>query len=200
MPVYRDSIDHVIGILDMRRLIKADSLADLSKDKLTQLMDDPYFVPEGTALHRQLVHFQHNHQRTAMVVDEYGDIQGLITLEDILEEIVGEFTTETSPSDGDVVPDKNSSAYLVNAGANIRSLNRMMNWQLPTDGAKTLNGLILEQLEKIPEQGTGLKLGDYPIDIVQTSDNVINLVRIHSPELMQTDGTETGSTELAKSG
>jgi Mg2+/Co2+ transporter CorB len=200
MPVYRDSIDHVIGILDMRRLIKADSLADLSKDKLTQLMDDPYFVPEGTALHRQLVHFQHNRQRTAMVVDEYGDIQGLITLEDILEEIVGEFTTETSPSDGDVVPDKNSSAYLVNAGANIRSLNRMMNWQLPTDGAKTLNGLILEQLEKIPEQGTGLKLGDYPIDIVQTSDNVINLVRIHSPEHMQTDGTEAGSTELAKSG
>jgi len=182
LPIYRDSIDHVIGMLDLRRLILNEGLDDLAPNKLAAIMDDPYFIPEGTALHKQLVQFQQNRKRAALVVDEYGDIQGLVTLEDILEEIVGEFTTDITPAHTDVTPDKGDSSYLVNASANIRSLNRMMNWDLPTDGAKTLNGVILEHLETIPETGTGLQLGDYPIEIVQTSDNVVNLVRIHSPE------------------
>jgi Mg2+/Co2+ transporter CorB len=181
LPIYQDSIDNILGILDLRRLIGTDHLDSLDARKLRQIMADPYFIPEGTALHRQLVQFQHNRRRTALVVDEYGDIQGLVTLEDILEEIVGEFASDGMPSHADVKPDTDSSSFLVDAGANIRSLNRMMNWHLPTDGAKTLNGLILEQLETIPAQGTGLKLGDYPVEILQTSENIINLVRIGNP-------------------
>jgi Mg2+/Co2+ transporter CorB len=182
LPIYQDSIDNVLGIVDLRRLVSADNLDKLSATKLQQIMAAPYFVPEGTALHHQLVQFQRNRRRTALVVDEYGDIQGLVTLEDILEEIVGEFASDASPSHADVKQDLDSDSYLVDAGANIRSLNRMMNWHLPTDGAKTLNGLILEQLETIPEQGTGLTLGEYPVEILRTSENVVNLVRIGSPD------------------
>ena len=182
LPVYHDSIDHVIGMLDLRRLILNEGLQELSLTKLAAVTEDPYFVPEGTSLHKQLVQFQQNRKRAALVVDEYGDIQGLVTLEDILEEIVGEFTTDVTPTHNDVTPDKDDGSFLVNASANIRSLNRMMNWDLPTDGAKTLNGVILEHLETIPETGAGLQLGNYPIEIVQTSDHVVNLVRIHSPD------------------
>ena len=182
LPIYQDSIDNVLGILDLRRLVGTDNLSNLDAVKLRQIMANPYFVPEGTPLHRQLVQFQHNRRHSALVVDEYGDIQGLVTLEDILEEIVGEFASDGSPSHADVKPDEDSNGFLVDAGANIRSLNRMMNWHLPTDGAKTLNGLILEQLETIPEQGTGLMLGDYPVEILQTSENIVNLVRIRSPD------------------
>jgi Mg2+/Co2+ transporter CorB len=181
LPVYHDSIDNVIGMLDLRRLIRTEGLASFDRDHMQRIMDEPYFVPEGAPLHRQLVQFQTTKQRAALVVDEFGDIQGLITLEDILEEIIGDFTTDVSPAHSDVVQDKNQHSYLVNAGANIRALNRMMNWHLPVDEAKTLNGLILEQLEEIPETGTDLQLGDYNVEIVQTSENVINLVRIHSP-------------------
>jgi Mg2+/Co2+ transporter CorB len=183
LPIFKDSIDHVAGILDLRRLIRTEGLSSFKATQLQQLMDEPYFVPEGTPLHRQLMQFQNNKQRAALVVDEYGDIQGLVTLEDILEEIVGEFTSDEGPTHTDVQPDKAANCYLVNAGANIRSLNRTMNWQLPIDGAKTLNGLILEQLEEIPETGTGLQLGDYSVEIMQTSENVINQVRIRPPEL-----------------
>jgi Mg2+/Co2+ transporter CorB len=144
------------------------------------LMEDPYFVPEGTPLNKQLVQFQRARQRTAFIVDEYGDIQGIVTLEDILEEIVGEFTSEPAPTHADVRKD-DKSGYIVKGSANIRALNRMMNWHLPTDGPKTLNGLIVETLEMIPEQGTGLLLNDYPIEILQTSDSIVQSVRINSP-------------------
>jgi len=187
LPVYRDGIDNVVGVLDLRRLIRSEGLTRLDQKRLLSIMDAPYFVPEGTPLHRQLVQFQQNSMRAALVVDEYGDIQGMVTLEDILEEIIGEFTTDESPQVDDVQPEKNSSTFLVNAGANIRSLNRMMNWNLPTDGAKTLNGLILEQLETIPETGTGLRLGDYPVEIIETSDNVVNTVRIRTPDSKPTN-------------
>jgi Mg2+/Co2+ transporter CorB len=182
LPVYRDSIDNVVGMLDLRRLIGSEGLSAFDAQRLRELMDEPYFVPEGTPLHRQLIQFQATKQRAALVVDEFGDIQGLVTLEDILEEIVGDFTTDASPSHADVVPDTQPHNYIVNAGANIRSLNRMMNWKLPVDEAKTLNGLILEQLEDIPEPGTALQLGAYSIEILKTSENAINLVRIHSPK------------------
>jgi Mg2+/Co2+ transporter CorB len=182
LPVFHDSIDHVVGMLDLRRLIRTDGLAAFDREQLQRYMDEPYFVPEATPLHRQLVQFQTTQQRAALVVDEFGDIQGLVTLEDILEEIIGDFTTDVSPAHTDVVADKNQHSYLVNAGANIRALNRMMTWHLPVNGAKTLNGLILEQLEEIPTTGTDLQVGDYNVEIVQTSENVINLVRIRSPE------------------
>jgi Mg2+/Co2+ transporter CorB len=183
LPVFSDSIDHVVGILDLRHLIRAEGLSSFQSGQLQELMDEPYFVPEGTPLHSQLMQFQRNKQRAALVVDEYGDIQGLITLEDILEEIVGEFTGDEGPIHAGVTPDTIPNCYLVDAGANIRSHNRMMNWQLPIDGAKTLNGLILEQLGEIPETGTSLQLGDYSIEIMQTSENVINQVRIRPQEL-----------------
>jgi Mg2+/Co2+ transporter CorB len=181
MPVYRERIDEVAGMLDLRRLIHADGLAQLDKHKLLSLTEDPYFVPEGTPLHKQLVQFQHNRQHAALVVDEYGDIQGLVTLGDILEEIVGEFTGDETPDLADVQEEPGDTSFLVEASANIRSLNRMMKWSLPTDGATTLNGLILEKLETIPETGISLQLGDYLVEILQTSENSVNRVRIRPP-------------------
>jgi len=181
LPVFRDSIDDVIGILHVKRLVQSGAIESLNKGVLMGLVEEPYFVPEGTPLNKQLVQFQRARQRTAFVVDEYGDIQGMVTLEDILEEIVGEFTSEPTPAHADVRTD-GASGYVVEASANIRSLNRMMNWSLPTDGPKTLNGLIIEQLETIPEQGTGLMLNDYPVEILSTSDNAIKTVRVRAPE------------------
>jgi Mg2+/Co2+ transporter CorB len=180
LPVFRDSLDDVIGILHMKRLIQNSELEQLDKQTLERLVEPPYFVPEGTPLNKQLLQFQRSRQRTALVVDEYGDIQGIVTLEDILEEIVGEFTSEPAPSHADVRED-DRAGYVVRASANIRDLNRTMNWNLPTDGPKTLNGLILEQLETIPEKGTGLMLNDYPVEILQTSENVVKTVRIGTP-------------------
>jgi Mg2+/Co2+ transporter CorB len=177
LPIYRDSIDNVEGMLDLRKL-RTNGLVDLDLAEIVRVMDEPYFVPENTPLHHQLIQFQHLKQRAALVVDEYGDIQGMVTLEDILTEIVGELSSESGPVHTDVTPEKNSSSYLVNASANVRSLNRTMNWNLPVEEATTLNGLILEQLEDIPETGTDFQLGSYSVEIVQTSENVINQVRI----------------------
>jgi len=180
LPVFRDSIDDVIGILHMKRLVQSSGLEQLNKPLLMNLVEDPYFVPEGTPLNKQLVQFQRARQRTAFIVDEYGDIQGIVTLEDILEEIVGEFTSEPAPTHADVRKD-GKSGFIVKGSANIRALNRMMKWHLPTNGPKTLNGLILETLEAIPAPGTGLKLNDYPIEILETSDNIVQSVRINPP-------------------
>jgi Mg2+/Co2+ transporter CorB len=176
LPVYRDNIDQVIGILHMRRLA---TLAQRSfdQDTLTELLDEPYFVPEGTPLSTQLVQFQRRRKRIALVVDEYGDIQGIVTLEDILEEIVGEFTTDPGDDDDDVIKD-GANTWLVDGTANIRELNRSQDWVLPTDGPKTINGLILELLETIPEQRTCLKINGYPIEIVESDDTRIRTVRV----------------------
>jgi len=180
LPVFKDSVDDVLGILHMKRLVRSVGLEQLNKDVLMTLVEDPYFVPEGTPLNKQLVQFQRARQRTAFIVDEYGDIQGIVTLEDILEEIVGEFTSEPTPTHADVRTDENPG-YVVKGSANIRALNRMMQWHLPTDGPKTLNGLIVETLEAIPKQGTGLMLSDYPVEILETSDSIVQSVRINSP-------------------
>jgi Mg2+/Co2+ transporter CorB len=176
LPVYRDTIDQVAGILHMRKLANL-AQQDLTKDNLLSLLDEPYFVPEGTPLSTQLVQFQRRRERTALVVDEYGDIQGIVTLEDILEEIVGEFTTDPADDEVDVI-DEGSDTFLVDAAANIRELNRSQDWDLPTDGPKTINGLIIEKLETIPTPGTCLKINGYPIEIVETDDNRIRSVRV----------------------
>ncbi len=176
LPVYRDSIDNVLGILHLRRLA---NLATQSFDthELESLLEDPYFVPEGTPLSTQLIQFQRRRLRIALVVDEYGDIQGIVTLEDILEEIVGEFTTDPGDDVEDIVSD-GADSWLVDGTANIRELNRAQQWTLPTDGPKTINGLIVERLETIPEPATRLKISGYPIEIVATDDNRIRTVRI----------------------
>ena len=178
LPVNRDNIDNVTGLLHLRRLANLASQSGFTKSDLEELLVEPYFVPEGTPQSTQLVQFQKARQRFALVVDEYGDIQGIVTLEDILEEIVGEFTTDPAADDEDIVRESDQS-YLVNGTANIREMNRIMNWNLPTNGAKTLNGLILEYLETIPESGTGLKVEGYPIEIIETRENRVQLARIY---------------------
>ena len=178
LPVYRDNIDNVVGLLHFRRLANLASQQGFDKDDLQGLLVEPYFVPEGTPLSTQLVQFQKGRQRFALVVDEYGDIQGIVTLEDILEEIVGEFTTDPAADDEDIVRESEKS-FLVNGAANIREMNRVMKWSLPTNGAKTLNGLILEYLETIPESGTGLKVEGYPIEIIEMRENRVQLARIY---------------------
>ena len=175
LPVYRDNVDNIIGILHLRKLANL-AQRDVSQDTLLQLLDEPYFVPEGTPLSTQLVQFQRRRQRVALVVDEYGDIQGIVTLEDILEEIVGEFTTDPG-DDVDVVREA-AGAWLVDGSANIRELNRSQNWDLPTDGPKTINGLIVERLETIPEPRTCLKISGYPIEIVESDGTRIRTVRV----------------------
>ena len=176
LPVYRDNIDQVVGILHLRKLANFAKLA-LDRESLLDLLEEPYFVPEGTPLSTQLVQFQRRRERIALVVDEYGDIQGIVTLEDILEEIVGEFTTGPSDEDDDIIREA-PDFYLVSATANIRELNRAQSWELPTEGPKTLNGLIVELLETIPEPTTCLKINGYPIEIIASDENRIRTVRI----------------------
>jgi Mg2+/Co2+ transporter CorB len=134
-------------------------------------------VPEGTPLNTQLVNFQRQRRRVAFVVDEYGDVQGLVTLEDLLEEIVGEFTSDTSALHKDVHRERGGS-FIVNAAASVRTLNRKMGWSLPTSGPRTLNGVIIEYLETIPEPGTALRINDYAIEVIQTGDNAVKTVRL----------------------
>lgn len=183
LPVYRDNIDQVVGILHLRKLANL-AKNELTKSMLQQLLSEPYFVPEGTPLSKQLVQFQRRRERIAMVVDEYGDIQGIVTLEDILEEIVGEFTTDPASQENEVVSE-GADTFLVDATANIRELNRSQDWDLPTDGPKTLNGLIVELLETIPKPNTCLKVNGYPIEIVESDDNRVRMVRVGQRDTAQ---------------
>ncbi|NCF15296.1 MAG: DUF21 domain-containing protein [Gammaproteobacteria bacterium] len=176
LPVYRDNIDQVVGVLHLRKLANL-ATRELNKSTLQQLLTEPYFVPEGTPLSMQLIQFQRRRERIAMVVDEYGDIQGIVTLEDILEEIVGEFTTDPA-DEGDDVVSEGSDSYLVDATANIRELNRSQDWEFPTEGPKTLNGLIVELLETIPAPGTCLEIKGYPIEITEVDDNRVRTIRV----------------------
>jgi Mg2+/Co2+ transporter CorB len=185
LPVYEGDLDKIIGILHMKRVAQELARGTLTPDRLLEIARgrEPYFVPEGTPLNVQLSNFQRNRRRLAFVVDEYGDIEGLVTLEDILEEIVGEFTTDPATVVHKDVHVEKPGVYIVNASATIRALNRALGWQLPTEaeGPKTLNGLLLEQLETIPEPGTALKVGDYQFEVLQMGDNTIKTVRVHAP-------------------
>jgi Mg2+/Co2+ transporter CorB len=179
LPVFRESIDHVAGFVFLRDLIGRD-LRVLGREGLEAVMRTPYFVPEGTPLTRQLVNFQHHRRRIGLVVDEYGDILGLVTLEDILEEIVGEFTTDRINSTRDIHPQADGS-YICAGGTHLREIDRLLEWNLGALGPKTLNGLILEYLEMIPEPGTTFLIANHPVEIVQTRDNAVRSVRIHPP-------------------
>lgn len=182
LPLYRENIDEIIGIVHLRKVIAALGADELDATRLRELADEAYFVPEGTSLNRQLLNFQAAGERIALIVDEYGDIRGLITLEDILEEIVGEFTADHAVDFLSEVTAEDEGGYLVHGSANIRVLNRTMRWRLPTSGPKTINGLVTEILETIPEPGTRLELAGYPIEIVHTGDNAVKTVRITPPE------------------
>ena len=178
LPVFENSIDNVVGIVHLRNVVPLLKRGALTHEELRSIAREPYFIPEGTSLNRQLLNFQRESQRTGLVVDEYGDIQGLVALEDILEEIVGEFTTDPAAVNKDITLQEDGS-YLIDCAAYIRDLNRALQTELPTDGPKTLNGLILEHMEDIPEAGTSLLLAGYPIEIVQTKDNAVKIARIH---------------------
>lgn len=186
LPVYEDSMDNIVGILHLRKALHLISQNNLTLESLRSIIKGAYFVPEGTPLNTQLINFQRNRRRTGLVVDEYGDLLGLITLEDIFREIVGEFTADTIDEDKDIHP-QNDGSYLINGTANIREINRNNSWNLPTDGPKTINGLVLEYLESIPDPGVSVRMGDYVIEVIQTSDNAIKTVRIRhlQPELEQ---------------
>ncbi len=184
LPLYEGEIDRIIGTLHMKQVVHELARGRLDRDALIAAASarEAYFVPSGTTLNTQLLYFQRSKRRMAFVVDEYGDIQGLITIDDILEEIVGEFTTDPATMMHKDVHAEPDGSYVANASATIRALNRSMRWNLPTDGPKTLNGLIVEFLETIPEPGTTLKLADYMLEVLQTGDNAIKTVRIRPPE------------------
>jgi magnesium and cobalt exporter, CNNM family len=176
IPLYDGGIDNVVGLFHARNAMQALLDGPLTKDRLRTLAREPYFIPEGTALYQQLLSFQRSRRRTGLVVDEYGDFLGLVTLSDLLEEIVGEFTTDPADTAAFVYPQPDGS-LLIDGGAALRDLNRRLGWALPTEGPKTLNGLILEYLETIPKPGTSLKLHGYPLEIIQIADNAVKTVR-----------------------
>ncbi|MGD6736926.1 HlyC/CorC family transporter [Photobacterium leiognathi subsp. mandapamensis] len=177
--LYRDNIDEVVGMLRVReayRLMMDKN--DFSKENLLRAADEVYFIPEGTPLNIQLLKFQRNKERIGLIVDEYGDIQGLITVEDILEEIVGEFTTSIAPTLAEEITAQSDGSLMIEGSANIRDLNKSLNWKLPTDGPRTLNGLILEHLEYIPENQVSIMIADHKMEIVEVSDNMIKLIKV----------------------
>ena len=177
LPVCRDGIDNILGVVAVRRLMPDLAEGTLNEKRLIQMMREPYFVPEGTPLTKQLLNFEQQERRAAFVVDEYGDVQGLVTTEDILREIVGEFDRAATPSDVGIIQALDDS-FIIDGGANVRQLNRLMNWSLPTDGPKTLNGLIVEELETIPAPGTKVTVASYPIEIIETAEHAIQRVRV----------------------
>ncbi|MDB4151499.1 HlyC/CorC family transporter [Pseudomonadales bacterium] len=177
IPVYKGDIDNIIGVLHMRSAAKFLTENDLSKALILQGTDEPYFVPENTSLQTLLVNFQQQKQRIGMVVDEYGDIQGIVAIEDIIEEIIGEFTTDLANTNIDIHPQGNDT-YLIDGGAHIRLINRQLGWDLPQDGPKTLNGLITEYLETIPESNICVVINGYRIEIVQIQDNMIRTAKL----------------------
>ena len=177
IPVYRQDIDDIIGILHLRCAGKLIKLEHINKAAIIQETSEPYFVPVSTPLHTQLFNFQKKKSRMAMVVDEYGAVRGIVTLEDILEEIVGEFTTDLAASSKDIHLQADGS-YLIDGSTSIREINRELGWELDSSGAKTLNGLLMEILESIPDSSIGIRLNDYFAEIVQVKGNFIRTVRM----------------------
>jgi len=178
--VQQGSPDNLLGVLHVRRVLHALTGEELDPDTLKENLEAPYFVPAGTPLFTQLRNFQSGRRRLALVVDEYGEIQGLVTLEDLLEEMVGEFTTQ-APSDMGYLRREEDGSWMAEGTVLLRHLNRKLGLSLPLDGPKTLNGLLLEQFEDIPEAGVSIKLGDVPVEIVQTQDRAVKMARIYLP-------------------
>lgn len=177
LPIYKGNINNVLGFLHLRNAIRFMRHAEMTKTALLEVSREPYFVPEGTPLHVQLLQFQKAERRIALVVDEYGDVQGLVTLEDILEEIVGEFTTDLATRIPEIHPQDDGS-FIIDGTALLRDINRSLNWQLPLSGPRTLNGLILEHLETIPESPCCVEIDMFRIEILQLKDNMVKTARV----------------------
>lgn len=197
LPVYKGDIQNVVGILHLRRLARLLHADEFNKADLMQLTREPYYVPEATPLHTQLLNFQKEKQRIALVVDEYGDVQGIVTLEDILEEIVGEYTSDFASNMPEISPQKEDGTYLIDGMAVLREINRALRWDLPTQGPKTLNGLVLEHLETIPESNLCLQIDEYQIETLQIKDNVIKNMKVRRLATVQDNEDEDSEDEHA---
>lgn len=180
--LYRDNIDDAVGFVHARDALRLLAKEQFDKTALLKASKKLYFIPEGTPLNVQLQKFQGNNERTGLVVDEYGDIQGLITLADILEEIVGDFTTGMAPVFKDELQAQEDGSYLIDGSSRIRDINKETGWKLPTEGPSTINGLILEYLEDIPTTGISLRLGGYPLEVLEVENNMVKLIKV-LPEL-----------------
>ena len=180
LPICRESLDQLVGVLPVRRLLAGIGDPDFDNDALLSQIQAPYYIPAGTAVFSQLAFFQENRQRIGFIVDEYGEILGLLTLEDIIEEFVGDFTTSL-PGLGNTLKWSNDGDVMVEGSRQLRDINRMLGLEFPLDGPKTLNGLILEYLQDIPETGVSIKLNGVPIEILQTRDRSITNTRIYQP-------------------
>ena len=178
LPVYRETIDDIVGLAHIKYLLKPIENNTLSEAVLCQQLRKPYFIPEKTLISKQLLNFRKEKRRTALVVDEYGDIQGLVTLEDVLEEIVGQFATGPEAIHQDVFPQADGS-YLINATITVRELKRILTWDLPVDGPKTLNGVIVEYMQDIPQPGTSMRLYGRAIEILQTYRNSVKSIKLY---------------------
>lgn len=190
LPVREGEQEEIIGILHVRKIISqlrdlrntssANEIEDnkLGKEALREIMSEPYFIPSGTPLFTQIQQFQENQQRIALVVDEYGEFKGLVTMEDILEEVIGDFTTH-SPSRLGSYHQEPDGSWLVDGSSTLRDLNKKLNLNFPLDGPRTLNGLILEHFEDIPESNTSFKVGNHVLEIVQTQDRIVKSVKIY---------------------
>jgi Mg2+/Co2+ transporter CorB len=195
VPVFEDSIDNIVGMLHLRKVLNLLSRDELDIDTLKAQLREPYFIPEGTPLTQQLINFQKNRRRSGLVVDEYGSIMGLVTLEDILEEIVGQFTTDASARNTSIHLQSDGS-YLVDGSTHIREVNRHLGIRLPTDGPKTLNGLILEHLEMIPEPGTSLMINEVPIEITRTSSSAVQMAKLRP--MTENEPVDNNTAKLQK--
>ncbi len=176
--LYRDQIDDAVGFIHSRDALRLLTKEQFDKPSLLRAVREIYFIPEGTSLNTQLLKFQQSKERIGLVVDEYGDIQGLVTLEDILEEVVGDFTTTQTRTPSEEVTTQDDGTVLVDGGANIRDLNKEMGWELPIDGPKTLSGLIVEYLEDIPDSNLSLRIAGYPIEVLEVKENMVKLVKV----------------------
>jgi Mg2+/Co2+ transporter CorB len=188
--LYRDSIDDAVGFVHMRDALRLLSKDQFTKASLLRAVREIYFTPESTPLHTLMYKFQASKERIGLVVDEYGDIQGLVTLEDILEEIIGDFTTSMVPDHSKEANIQQDGSVLVDGSANVRELNKEMDWFFPTEGPKTLNGLVLEYLEDIPDANLSIRLAGYPMEILEIKDNMVKTVRI-MPAFYQPERRET---------
>ena len=177
MPAYHENLDNVVGFIHLRKILRQIIEDEISLDELKQELREPYFIPEGTSLNRQLLNFQRERRRIGLVVDEYGDIQGLVTLEDLLEEIVGEFTNDPATLHIDIHPQEDGS-YVIDGSTHVRDVNKALQWSLHDDGPRTINGLVLEHMETIPEAGTTVLIDGYPIEIIRILNNTVRSVRI----------------------
>lgn len=179
--VYRENVDNVVGFIYLRKMIDAFRLGKINRAYLESVVRDPYYIPEGTTLTVQLLNFQREKRRVGLVVDEYGDIQGMLTLEDILEEIVGEFDNDPRIAPSEIRPQPDGS-FIVDGTAQVRNLNRSFNWSLPSEGPKTLNGIVVEHFESFPPQGAVFTFNDHLFTILAVEDNKVQQVRIESTE------------------